>query len=123
MRLLQVLLPVLLLLCASGCKMTKNLIYTVDIQQGNVLDQKLVDALKPGMTKRQVNIVMGTPAITSPFHHDRWDYVAIYMHRGEQISHTILSLTFEHDRLVKMEGDYLPEDSDLVDTTEIEESS
>ena len=110
-----------MLLSVGGCNTVSNLIYKVDIQQGNVLNQKLVDDLRPGMTKRQVNIVLGTPAIASPFHHDRWDYVAVYLHRGEQISRTILSLTFEHDRLVKMEGDYLPEDSDLVGTAATEE--
>ena len=117
------LLPVLMLLCVGGCKTVSNLIYTVDIQQGNVLDQKLVDNLKPGMTKRQVNIVLGTPSVASPFHQDRWDYVAIYLHRGEQISRTLLSLTFEHNRLVKIEGDYLPSDSDLVDAPSSEETS
>ena len=112
-----------MLLCVGGCKTVSNLIYTVDIQQGNVLDQKLVDNLKPGMTKRQVNIVLGTPSVASPFHQDRWDYVAIYLHRGEQISRTLLSLTFEHNRLVKIEGDYLPSDSDLVDAPSSEETS
>ena len=71
-------LPVLVLLSMSGCGVTNNLIYTVDIQQGNVLNQKLVDDLRPGMTKRQVNIVLGTPAIASPFHHDRWDYIYFF---------------------------------------------
>jgi outer membrane protein assembly factor BamE len=117
------LLPVLMLLCIGGCKTVNNLIYTVDIQQGNVLDQKLVDNLKPGMTKRQVNIVLGTPSVASPFHQDRWDYVAIYLHRGQQISRTLLSLTFEQNRLVKIEGDYLPSDSDLVDEPSSEETS
>jgi outer membrane protein assembly factor BamE len=123
MRYLRYLLPALLILLASGCGVTKGLIYTVDIQQGNVLDQRLVDDLRPGMTKRQVTIVLGTPAIASPFHHDRWDYVAVYRHRGEQTSRTILSLSFENDRLVKMEGDYLPEASDLVGDAATEESS
>lgn len=122
MRYLRYLLPVLLL-SLGGCNLTKGLIYTLDIQQGNVLDQKLVDNLRPGMTKRQVNIVLGTPAIASPFHQDRWDYVAIYLHRGEQTSRTILSLTFEHDRLIKIEGDYLPENSDLVGAASVKESS
>lgn len=123
MRNFRFLLPVLILLCVGGCNTVNNLIYTVDIQQGNVLDQKLVDNLKPGMTKRQVNIVLGTPSVASPFHQDRWDYVAIYLHRGEQISRTLLSLTFEHNRLVKIEGDYLPSDSDLVDAPSSEETS
>jgi len=123
MRNFSLLLATLILLSIGGCKLADKLIYTVDIQQGNVLTQKLVDNLRPGMTKRQVNIVLGTPAVVSPFHHDQWDYVAVYLHRGEKISRTILSLTFEQDRLVKIEGDYLPEASDLADSGSTEGSS
>ena len=91
-------------LASSGC----GLIYAVDIQQGNVLDQRLVDELRPGMTKRQVSLVLGTPAVASPFHHNRWDYVNTYKRRGEIISRKVLTLTFESDRLVRIEGDYKP---------------
>lgn len=109
--------PVLtILLCtmaASGC----GLIYSVDIQQGNVLDQRLVDELRPGMTKRQVSLVLGTPAVASPFHHDRWDYVNTYKRRGEIISRKVLTLTFESDRLVRIEGDYKPGGADETEET------
>jgi outer membrane protein assembly factor BamE len=111
---LKLLLIVILALAGTGC----NYIYKIDIQQGNVLDQKRVDELRPGMTKRQVTLVLGTPAVASPFRHDRWDYIATYMHRGERISRKVLSLSFEDNRLVRIEGDYLPEASDLVDEAE-----
>ena len=35
-------------------------IYRLDIQQGNLFSKSLVDSLKPGMTKRQVIVVMGS---------------------------------------------------------------
>ena len=34
----------------NGCA----LIYKMDMRQGNIVDQKMVDQLKPGMTMRQV---------------------------------------------------------------------
>ena len=101
-------------LTLSGC----NFIYKIDIQQGNVLDQRLVDELRPGMTKRQVSLILGTPAIASPFRHDRWDYVSTFKRRGEQVSRRVLTLTFEDDRLVRIEGDYKPRDAEIVDTGE-----
>ena len=100
-------------LASGGC----GLIYAVDIQQGNVLDQRLVDELRPGMTKRQVSLVLGTPAVASPFHHDRWDYVNTYKRRGEIISRKVLTLTFESDRLVRIEGDYKPGGTDDTQQT------
>ncbi|MFK7955573.1 MAG: outer membrane protein assembly factor BamE [Lysobacterales bacterium] len=101
-----------LLLCLTtlgGC----NLIYKIDIQQGSVLDQDMVNDLRPGMTKRQVSLVMGTPAVASPFRQDRWNYVNTFSRRGGPEELKTLSLLFEDNRLVKIEGDYLPEDSDL----------
>ena len=106
----HVILGLALLLALSGCQF----IYRIDIQQGNLLDQKLVDDLRPGMTKRQVSLVLGTPAVGSPFRHDRWDYISTYHRRGKQVSRKLLSLTFEDNRLVRIEGNYLPEDSEVV---------
>ncbi len=99
-----------LLVAVSGCRF----IYKVDIQQGNLLDQRLVDDLRPGMTKRQVALVLGTPAVESPFRHDRWDYISTYHRRGKRVTRKLLSLTFEDNRLIKIEGNYLPEDSEVV---------
>lgn len=99
-----------LLAALGGCRF----IYKIDVQQGNLLDQRLVDDLRPGMTKRQVSLVLGTPAVTSPFRHDRWDYVTTYHRRGQRIERKLLSLTFEDNRLVKIEGNYLPQDAEVV---------
>jgi len=100
----------ILIACAllSAC----NLIYTADIQQGNILDQKLIDQLRPGMTKRQVSLILGTPAIASPFHRDEWDYVNTYKRRGEIVDRKLLSLKFDEDRLTRIEGDYAPGQKD-----------
>ena len=96
-------------LALAGCGM----VYKTDVQQGNLLDQKMVDELRPGMTKRQVSLILGTPAIASPFHHDRWDYINTYRSRGEPVTRKVLSLTFENDRLVRIEGDYKPTEAEV----------
>jgi outer membrane protein assembly factor BamE len=94
-------------LALSGC----GLVYTVDVQQGNLLDKKLVEQLKPGMTKRQVNLALGTPSVTTPFEQSRWDYVSSIKRRGHSMQTRTLTLTFEGEALAKIEGDYFPEDS------------
>ncbi len=94
-------------LALSGC----GLVYTVDVQQGNLLDKKLVEQLKPGMTKRQVTLALGTPSVTTPFEQSRWDYVSSIKRRGHSMQTRTLTLTFEGEALAKIEGDYFPEDS------------
>lgn len=93
---------VVLLLSLSGCK----IIYKQDINQGNLLDKQLVDALKPGMSKRQVLLVMGSPSVKSPFHDDRWDYLTTLQRRGGKTESKDLTLYFEGGNLTKIEGDY-----------------
>lgn len=94
-------------LSIGGC----GVIYKVDVQQGNLLSKGTVDQLKPGMSKRQVSLLLGTPSITSPFERDRWDYVSSIQRRGGKAEMKALTLTFENDALARIEGDYFPEDS------------
>ena len=97
----------LLAFSVAGC----HLIYTPDVQQGNLLDKKNVDQLKPGMTKRQVLVLLGTPSVTTPFDQNRWDYVSTFSHRGEKMSTHTLSLTFNNDVLVRTDGDFFAQDA------------
>ncbi|QOC23711.1 outer membrane protein assembly factor BamE [Wenzhouxiangella sp. AB-CW3] len=90
----------------TGC----NLVYKQNIQQGNVLDAEDVAELSEGMTKRQVQVLLGSPSIQSPFHSDRWDYMNTFSQRGGTPSKRVLTLHFENNRLVAMEGNYLDED-------------
>ena len=107
MKLVRLLPTLILGLGLSGC----GLIYKVDVQQGNLLDKRLVEQLKPGMSKRQVSLALGTPSVTSPFEQSRWDYVSSIKRRGKKMESRTLTLTFQGDSLAKIEGDYFPEDS------------
>ena len=93
----------------SGCKSVPMLpgltTYRIDIQQGNVVTQDMIDKLKPGMTRHQVRFVMGTPPIADPFHKDRWDYVYYLNRAGKVVEHRRLILLFDGDVLKRVEGD------------------
>jgi outer membrane protein assembly factor BamE len=87
-------------LIASGC------VYQPDIQQGNFLDQEKVEQVAVGMTRSQVEFLLGTPMISDPFHQQRWDY-PYYLRRGrsDNIQRRWLVVHFENDRVSLVELD------------------
>lgn len=95
-------------LLLSGC----GIIYKVDVYQGNLLDERNVAQLKTGMNKRQVISLLGTPALSDPFHSERWDYVATQSQRGSDTEVKNLTLIFDGDSLASIEGDYFPKQDD-----------
>ena len=105
MNLRLILLPAVLLL--GGC----GLIYKVDVYQGNRLDEDGVAQLKPGLSKRQVQSLIGAPALDDPFHASRWDYISTVSQRGEKMQVRNLVLTFDGDSLATIEGDSFPEEN------------
>jgi outer membrane protein assembly factor BamE len=92
-------------LAAAAC----SPVYKLDIQQGNLFNKSLVDSLKPGMSKKQVTLVMGSPSIVSPFNQNRWDYVSTWRRRNGRMETKDLTLYFEKDSLARIEGDYFAE--------------
>jgi outer membrane protein assembly factor BamE len=101
---MRAILALSLAVMLSGC----GLLYKQTVQQGNLLETDQVDALKPGMTKRQVALVLGTPAVQSPFHDNRWDYVSSFKDSDGKIDLKRLTVIFEENVLVRIEGDYEP---------------
>lgn len=83
-------------------------VYRVDINQGNIVTQEMVNQLRPAMNRRQVTYLLGTPLLTDPFHDNRWDYVYSIEPDGEPREQRRLTLQFERDELVQLEGDYRP---------------
>lgn len=81
-------------------------VYRVDVQQGNLLDDKDVDAVQPGMTRSQVRFLLGTPMVEDLFHHDRWDYV-YYLRRGrsKREEKRWLIVTFADDKVTELRKD------------------
>jgi len=105
------LLPVLLLV--AGCGFVPRIPgvapYRIDIQQGNFISQDMVANLKPGMSKEQVRLALGTPLLTDIFHADRWDY--IYWREdgatGKREERKLV-VHFKDDKLVRLDGDVVP---------------
>jgi len=114
MLLLRTLCLILLMAAASGC----GLVYKVTVPQGNLLDADRVKEVELGMNKRQVTLLLGTPSIVSPFDQDHWEYTTSISRRGRAAKVKSLSMQFENDVLVKMDGDYLSDqDQELLRET------
>ena len=84
----------------TGC----NLIYKQNVQQGNAIEQEDLDQVELGMTKKQVAYLLGTPAVSDPFHKDRWDYISLFSRRGGEPVRRLVTLNFEKDVLVATDG-------------------
>ena len=90
-------------------------VYKLSIPQGNIITQDMVDQLRPGMSKRQVVFVMGTPLVRDPYYQDRWDYIYSFQPGGGQRGQERLSVFFIDDQLVSFEGDFVP--SEVAEAT------
>lgn len=94
-----------------------DLVHKVEIQQGNIINQDMVNKLEPGMNKRQVRFIMGSPMISDTFHASRWDYLYRFHKSSHAPSETKrVSLHFSNDQLTRIEGDIrpMPVDEDAV---------
>ncbi len=74
MRKILLLIPILSMTISllSGCSSLN--VYKITVQQGNIIEDESLDLLKPGMTPKQVQYVLGTPVLMDPFHPNQWDY-------------------------------------------------
>ena len=86
----------------TGCGLVK--LHRIDIQQGNLVTQKMIDKLKPGMTKEQVIYIMGHPLALNPFDRSRWDYVHTYSFERKKSNRKVITLYFDGDSLIRFEG-------------------
>ncbi|MCX7151228.1 MAG: outer membrane protein assembly factor BamE [Betaproteobacteria bacterium] len=83
--------------------------YRMEIQQGNYVNQEMLSQLRPGMTRDQVKFVMGSPLLVDMFHSNRWEYIfqrQLEFNKGFEQRN--LSVFFENDRLLRIQGDVVP---------------
>jgi len=91
------------------------LVHRIDIQQGNVIEQEMINKLRPGMDKNQVKFIMGTPLITDPFHSNRWDYVYSMEPGGSERQQRRVTLYFKDEKLAYVDGDIQIRTTPLID--------
>ncbi len=87
-------------------------VYRIDVEQGNLINQEMVDQLKPGMTARQVQFILGTPLVQDTFNLNRWDYRYSIKNGTEIRDERRLTVFFENDRLTHFTSNYKPAAAD-----------
>jgi outer membrane protein assembly factor BamE len=97
--------------CETARQWTPTFIqpYRPDVQQGNVVTREMVEQLSAGMTRDQVRFLLGTPALVSIFHQDRWDYVYLLRRgKGSEVQSRRLTIHFRDNRVERFESDDMP---------------
>ena len=86
----------------SGCHFPPK-IYRINIEQGNIFKSEQVSKLKRGMSKADVQAVLGTSLLPHYMHADRWDYYYSFVsgENGKQ-KQKHLELHFKKDKLTSV---------------------
>jgi len=111
-------LIVILTLSMAGCSQFRFPgVFKIDIGQGNIVEAKAVEQLRIGMSKRQVQFVLGSPLLQDVFHPNRWDYFYSLKKGKKSTKSKHLVVFFEENKLVRTEGDF-EESNRLTQETE-----
>lgn len=101
------LIPVLLAGCGGSFGFPG--VYRINVEQGNIVTEDMVAQLERGMSRRQVRFIMGTPLIEDTFHADRWDYRYMLRNGNNTIRENRVSVLFDGDELIDVQGALRPE--------------
>ena len=106
MRQLLIIVPLALGAAVAACTGEHiPFVYKVDIDQGNIVNQDMLDQLEPGMDKARVRYIMGSPMLVDVFHKDRWDYIYLRRPGRGKPEKRRITLYFENDQLAHIDGD------------------
>ncbi|MGK0442234.1 MAG: outer membrane protein assembly factor BamE [Pseudohongiellaceae bacterium] len=92
--------------------------HKITIEQGNILKPKMIKQLEVGMSKSQVEFIMGTPLIKDTFNGDRWDYVYNIRPNQKYLKQKNLSLIFDNGNLASLSGSALDNVEEDIAATE-----
>ena len=73
--------------------------YQVPIAQGNIISIDMLSKLEKGLTRAQVQYIMGTPSIKDPFDSTKWDYIGFEIIGNEVLREVHYSLSFKENKL------------------------
>jgi len=86
-------------------------VYKINVQQGNIVTQDMLAKLRPGMTKRQVHFVLGTPIVNNVFSDDYESYIYTYLPADSEAQKQVINVYYKNDLYLRHEGEPLDEHS------------
>jgi outer membrane protein assembly factor BamE len=103
---MQKYLLILLTLIITGCSSLQFPgVYKIEVEQGNVITQEMIDQLEVGMSREQVEYIMGRALIKDAFNTNRWDYVYTKRTGEEKGEKHHLTVFFEGNQLKSFKTD------------------
>ncbi|WP_036537415.1 outer membrane protein assembly factor BamE [Oceanobacter kriegii] len=109
----------------SGCVFPG--VYKLDVQQGNIVTQDMLDKLQPGMTQDQVEFVMGTPVLKNSMEANRWDYLYTLEQDDEVTNRYLIKVYFDANNRFDHYSGSLPtnavDEKDALDALPKEETN
>lgn len=103
---LKLLIPILtVLITVAGCSFPG--VYKINIQQGNIITQDMLDQLKPGMNRRQVHFVLGNPLLDNVFDDSHANYAYTYQFAGGETKQQLITVYFDEGKYTHFEGELL----------------
>lgn len=93
--------------------------YQPKVTQGNKVNNSDLAQLRPGMSKREVLYILGTPMVNDPFLQKRWDYYYSELDRRKNKTSTrVITVIFDGDALQNLEGDISLEQLSTLEPSE-----
>ena len=76
--------------------------YKTPIKQGTLIENKNLQKLVPGLSKEQVEFLLGTPAIIDAFHTERWDYIYYERVEGTFSQPKRITIIFKNEKVAEI---------------------
>ena len=96
-------------------------VYKLNVQQGNIVTQEMLNELQPGMTQRQVAYVMGNPVVRNPFSESKWDYIYTLEKRDKVVKSYHVTLFFDPQGNYSHYTGSAPSENEDASQSEVEE--
>ncbi len=84
-------------------------VFKINVQQGNIVTQEMLDTLEPGMTQKQVHFVLGAPVVDNVFDPNLENYVYTYQKAGGEIKQQTIKVYYQQGLYTHYEGTLLKE--------------
>lgn len=107
---MRVVMGVAMVLLMGACvpRMVEKMpYYKLPVIQGMPFDAEAVLSLKTGMSREQVQLLLGAPMLQPSFRNDRWDYIYQIARGGKTTEQHSLNIYFQDNTVSRIEGDAL----------------
>ncbi|MDC0089172.1 LPS assembly protein LptD [Gammaproteobacteria bacterium] len=80
--------------------------YKMPIKQGTLIKNESLQQLVPGLSKKQVEFLLGTPTIIDTFHTERWDYIYYERIKGVFSQPKRITVIFRNEKVAEIYDQY-----------------